>query len=101
MEEVLCSTKFQYSLLVLRGILPYLSLVVVVVVVVVVVEVVVVVVVVDAPLSELGYRGRSADSQTGKHDAGIFSRAKKRERKNTLLECFAHWRKTMVVRQKK
>ena len=35
--------------------LPYLSLVVVVVVVVV--EVVVVVVVVDAPLSELGYRG--------------------------------------------
>ena len=91
MEEVLCSTKFQYSLLVLRGMLPYLSLVVVVVVVVVV----------DAPLSELGYQGRSADSQSGKYDAGIFSRAKKRERKNTLLECFAHWRKTMVVRQKK
>ena len=42
MEEVLCSTKFQYSLLVIRGMLPYLSLVVVVVVVVV--EVVVVVV---------------------------------------------------------
>ena len=83
MEEVLCSTKFQYSLLVIRGMLPYLSLVVVVVVVEV--EVVVVEVVLDAPLSELGYQGRSADSQSGKHDAGIFSRAKKRERKNTLM----------------
>ena len=49
MEEVLCSTRFQYSLFGLRGMLPYLSLVVVVVVVVEVV--------VDAPLSELGYRG--------------------------------------------